>query len=217
MTPNRMGAPLQEEGANDRWNPRISLRMPELHEDARPPMTPSTGEKERRIRTLVKPGLQMRTFGVLAFLVLVALTVQGMVLHASLSALTDELPNDGSILGGRTSSVLITGLLVGAVVLVPLALGFALMASNRVAGPLHRVESHLRAFLDGQSPRALTLRRNDELQELCALVNEVTLPRVEGRTVAHPDPSRALEQTPSILPPETSSVSTPADRSSRSN
>ena len=48
-----------------------------------------------------------------------------------------------------------------------------IVATHRIAGPLHRIEVSLRALVDGRDPGELRSRQSDELQELFAVVNQL--------------------------------------------
>ena len=52
---------------------------------------------------------------------------------------------------------------------------FILIFSNRIAGPLYRLEKTLDKFLQGEDVDVIRLRENDELKELASKINDVIL------------------------------------------
>jgi nitrogen fixation/metabolism regulation signal transduction histidine kinase len=69
-----------------------------------------------------------------------------------------------------------TNLLLTFLLLTPLMLGVGIVATFKIAGPLHNFEQFLRAVRDGQQVEPCQIRKGDELQTLCTLLNEVTAP-----------------------------------------
>jgi hypothetical protein len=86
---------------------------------------------------------------------------------------------------------------ISAAVLLPLTLSVGIVATFRIAGPLHRFETFLRAIANGEKPADCKIRRGDELQEFCTLLNDVTAPLRTGdapsadAAVARDDHARA--------------------------
>ena len=62
--------------------------------------------------------------------------------------------------------------LVTAVIACGILLAHGLYLSNRVAGPLHRLNQYLRNMLDGRENAPLSFREKDYFQELTQSVNE---------------------------------------------
>lgn len=76
-------------------------------------------------------------------------------------------------------------LVIGLLLLLPVALLVTVFLSHTIAGPLVRIKRYLRLMAKGEfelSP--LLLRRYDELKEVAALINEITqgvTPRLQER------------------------------------
>ena len=49
-----------------------------------------------------------------------------------------------------------------------------ILLSHRIAGPVHRIRTHLKAVIDQKSPPALKFRRHDYLKDLAEDINRVT-------------------------------------------
>ncbi|OFZ56731.1 MAG: hypothetical protein A2428_07810 [Bdellovibrionales bacterium RIFOXYC1_FULL_54_43] len=49
-----------------------------------------------------------------------------------------------------------------------------ILLSHRIAGPVHRIRTHLRAVADKKNPPALKFRRHDYLKDLAEDINRVT-------------------------------------------
>ncbi len=60
--------------------------------------------------------------------------------------------------------------------LLPLTIAVGVMVTFRIAGPVYRFEKYLREVHEGTELRPCKLRKGDELEELCAIINIVTEP-----------------------------------------
>lgn len=145
----------------------------------------------KRREKLIKPALQLKI--VAMFLVISALSVglQSMLLSRSLV----------TAFGGDTSTmfaILRSNLLMTLAILVPSTILVGTILTFRIAGPLHRIEAFLRSVLRGEKPADCKLRRHDELQELCELVNGATRPlrRIE---LAEDVDASGVEAAPSLV------------------
>jgi sensor histidine kinase YesM len=51
--------------------------------------------------------------------------------------------------------------------------GFSIILTHRIAGPIYRLEKTLDELIQGEDVRYIKLRKNDELKDLAAKLNEV--------------------------------------------
>ena len=58
--------------------------------------------------------------------------------------------------------------------LVPASIVIGALVTKRIAGPLHRFEQYLEDVVAGEAKGPCEIRADDELQELCQLINRVT-------------------------------------------
>ena len=101
----------------------------------------------------------------------------GGILQATLwMSAVAELPGDGHALRGQALRLLVLGFLLSAVLLAPVLLLLGLVATFRIVGPLHRFRVFLGRVARGERPQACRIRREDELHDLCELLNEATAP-----------------------------------------
>ena len=115
----------------------------------------------------------------------VATFFQVTMLNASLASLSGRLPHDGHLLLEATRSILAWNLAATLGLLVPAIVGLGILATFRIAGPIYRMEAHLRSVVEGTARGPCKVRENDELQEFCALLNqalEATAERADSRT-----------------------------------
>lgn len=102
--------------------------------------------------------------------------------------------------------------LLGSIMLLPLVLLDCLRHSNRFAGPMQRLHRALRELADGETPKHITLRKDDFWNEFAESVNKVIDCHVEIRNKAQSlDPSGAVEpakESPSLNGPGSLSAST---------
>ncbi len=137
---------------------------------------------KRRIRFLVKKGMQFRFLGLILISVLLPTLLVGACLYWLIfSMMAQQLGIPESIaynlppVISRVNGILIVGLPV----LLLLLLGWGLLLSHRIAGPIYRLERELdRIAREGDFSVRLKLRRNDELGSVADGINKV-LERIE--------------------------------------
>ena len=146
--------------------------------------------KYKRKIKLIQPKLQMKL--ILTFLgtSALALTLQFLLFTSSLTDLASSLPVDGSLLLERVPESVQMNFLVSFGLLLPLTWFAGVLCTFRVAGPLYRFEVFLKQIIAGEKPGACRIRKGDELQEFCDLLNRATASVRGEETVA--DESRAV-------------------------
>jgi len=125
---------------------------------------------------LIRPSLQIRLIGAFVALSAVSLLLQFIVLSNRVSALAEQLPQDGALYGAELSHELVLVLATSFLVLLPLTFWIGVVVTHRIAGPLYRFEVFLKQVQRGERPAACHLRQGDELKDLCELLNQVTEP-----------------------------------------
>lgn len=125
-----------------------------------------------RKKKLVKSRLQLRLTLAFLSLSILASLFQVFLLNRSLLTAAQGLPTDGDTLLRQLPPILGYNLALTAAVLVPVMLVVGILVTHRVAGPVYRMEQHLREWLAGEEDGPCQLRRGDEFQELCALLNQ---------------------------------------------
>lgn len=140
--------------------------------------------KYRRSVRLIQPRLQLKLVLTFLGMAMLAMTLQFLLLAASLVALAGDLPNDGVAMQQELPERLlwIIGLSFG--VCLPLIFCVGVVITFRIAGPLYRFEKFLESVRKGEKPADCRLRKGDELQGLCTLINAATAPlrRTEGES-----------------------------------
>jgi hypothetical protein len=135
---------------------------------------------QQRKKKLINPRLQLRLVVIFLCAAGLAVQVEAILITLTLTRLSRTLPNDGSELLEQLPEFVRTNLLLTFLLLAPLMLGVGIVATFRIAGPLHNFEKFLRAVRDGQQVDPCQIRKGDELQAICTLLNEVTAPLRES-------------------------------------
>ncbi len=133
----------------------------------------------RRTKKLIKSGLQMKLVIAFSCMATISALFQVVLLNYSLMRLARDMV-DSDVLLSSMSGLLVTNLLVTLAVLVPLMLVFGILITHRVAGPIYRFEQHLGAIARGEDPGRCSLRKGDELHELCGIINDAVQTLKEG-------------------------------------
>ncbi|MEM7307202.1 MAG: hypothetical protein AAF682_11060 [Planctomycetota bacterium] len=122
-------------------------------------------------RRKIVPGFQLKlVFLFLGFCTL-ALTAQTVLLAQSLTRVASGMPTGGEYLQQEVPGLLISVLLTSFVLLLPPIFAIGVLTTFRVAGPIHRFKMHLFEVAAGRDPGPCRIRKEDQLHELCALIN----------------------------------------------
>jgi hypothetical protein len=169
------------------------------------PRTPTNVENEeeadmkqpfRRTKRLIEPRIQLKfalmffsTAGVASILLIA-------MLYMVLARAAENLPNDGVLLLAEIPGALIHAAWMTVGLLVPLTLLLGISTTFTVVGPIHRFRIYLSDLLAGQATAECTIRKGDELQDLCELLNLATAPLREAgaereSVQSYPDPDDA--------------------------
>ncbi len=132
--------------------------------------------KHRRTIKLILPGLQLKLIVMFVSLNAVAMLLQYVLLLRSLTQLAGEMPQDGLHLLDELGPLLGDVLALTAFLVLPLTIAVGLLATHRFSGPIYRFQVYLRQVIAGEKPADCRLRKDDELQELCGLINQATAP-----------------------------------------
>jgi hypothetical protein len=139
--------------------------------------------KNRRRRKLIEPRLQLKFVGLFLTTSVVGIAFQLVVLNFMLSRAATALPSDGGALLAMIPRVLFDTFLITAGMLIPFTLIVGIRSTFTIIGPLYRFRVFLKQVGRGQQSEPCRIREGDELQDLCALLNDVTLPLREDVVV----------------------------------
>ena len=141
-------------------------------------------KRQRRRRKLIKPGLQLRLIGMFLGLTALSLVIQIQFVGLELARSTVE-SSSSPVQVDFISSIIWRSLAMSLVGSLPLTLAVGVLATFRIAGPVHRLETHLEAVARGEMPPPCQLRKGDELHDLCRLMNSaLATARSEGATAS---------------------------------
>ena len=170
--------------------------------------------RNRRRSKLVEPSLQLR-FGIaFAGVGLSAVLLHTVLLHTTLTEVVDR-SGPAAVLENAPRLLMLNAVACAAIVL-PMAVVVGALALFPIAGPLYRIEKHLRRFLDGSDPGMIELRRGDRLVRLASLINRVLakvrrgdVPAMESAGEEPVAEERSAPEPPAPLPSEPEYEDTP--------
>lgn len=125
----------------------------------------------RRKQRLIQPRLQIWLISSFLGLSLLALTMQFLLLAAMLMNFAADLPQDGTLLVQELPRMLGWVLALSIGICLPLTVCVGVLVTFRIAGPLYRFEKHFEALARGENPGPCRLRKGDQLQGLCGVIN----------------------------------------------
>lgn len=149
-------------------------------------MTVPQASSNRRSKKLIEPRTQLRFVRLFITTSAFAVLVQALVMSYLMMTIADRMPNDGVQLKSQMLNLLATGLGITLVLLVPLTLVVGIASTHKVVGPLYRFRVYLTQLAAGENPPPCRIRRDDELQDLCELLNRATEPLRTAPTAAAP-------------------------------
>ena len=128
--------------------------------------------KRKRKTKLIQPRLQLKLVASFLGISALALLLQFLVFGMRLSQAASIMPDGGAYLTAYKSKLLLETLTFSFGLLLPLSFAVGILITFRIAGPVHRLEDHLRRIARGEEVGRCTLRKGDDLQSLCERVNE---------------------------------------------
>jgi hypothetical protein len=139
---------------------------------------------KRRIK-LIRPRLQLKLTMIFVGMSALALLLQYVLFLRIVSDLALKLPEDGLILLDEMSGFLTGVLMKSFALFLPVIFLVGILTTFRIAGPLYRFETYLRGLSRGEESEPCRIRKGDDLQDFCQVLNEATAPlRVRGEAQA---------------------------------
>ena len=145
---------------------------------------PPTETSYRRRRKLIKPGVQLTLSGVFAGITILSLLLQALLFSSLLTSTAERMPVGGNYLIDLMPTLLLRSFLFSFGIALPLTLAIGVLATFRIAGPIHRFENYLRGVIRGGQLGPCKIRDGDALAELCELINDATAPLRRGESGA---------------------------------
>lgn len=150
-----------------------------------------TVNQVRRIR-LINPSLQMTLVWGFGAVSCIAITCQALIFAAVMTRFAAELPEGSGYVIAGLPQALLTALGISFILVVPALAVIGIRLTFRVAGPLYRMEQHLRAISAGEQVGPCRIRQEDELQEFCWVLNGA-LEAAAARGETNSDEGRSVE------------------------
>jgi hypothetical protein len=156
--------------------------------------------QHKRYKKIIKPRLQWKLMLLFASLAAISVMVQTTAMATTMGFLSGDLPHDGEVLLGRVQNLLVINLVGTLLVVLPLHLLIGRLVTFKIAGPLYRFETYLRQIAAGERPGPCRIRKDDELQEFCRVLNAAVKPLSEPLAKESTEADRMLEEQPPLLP-----------------
>jgi hypothetical protein len=157
----------------------------------------------RRSRRLVLAGLQLKLAGSFALLACLATVVQAFVMVHLLSSLASRIEGSaGPTVLAQATSLVVQNVLIALALLVPPFLMAGILITFRIAGPIYRFKRYFEDLAERGYKGPCTLRKEDELKDLCQAINRGVERLVEDQGSPARGAVRAfdVDQVPAALP-----------------
>ncbi len=129
-----------------------------------------------RRKKFIEPRLQGRFLLLMLLAAGTGTLVQTVLFCIGLSSLATDLPHDGLMLRDALPRLLAINAVLALALTMPTFVMLGVASSFRVFGPLYRFRQFLTAVAEGRHPAPCRIRQDDELQDVCELLNRVTEP-----------------------------------------
>ena len=139
-------------------------------------MTDPTPSKKVRKQKLVDRRLQLKLVGWFVVTAAVSLGLQYVLTVNTMAEVALQPHRDTASAFDAVVHASLRNLGVCLLITLPVVAVVAVLATFRILGPLEAMKRFLGAVQRGERDQPMVLRKGDELQELCRLVNEVTEP-----------------------------------------
>ncbi len=154
--------------------------------------------EQRRIK-LIKPRFQLKLIGVFLGLSALGFLLQALHVAFRLSELASSMPEGGGHLMAVLPELPIEILIFSFGMLLPLILAVGIFVTHRIAGPVYRFEQYLGQVTRGEAHGPCKLRKGDELQDLCDVINTAVSAWHAERALRE-EQDREEEATPDAMP-----------------
>ena len=145
---------------------------------------------KRRIK-LIQPSFQLKLIGTFLGMSALSMLLQFLLFTSSMSEVAALLPEDGTLLLGELQDTTWQIFLLSFGMLLPVTFLVGVLVTFRWAGPLYRFKDHLTRIARGERPGPCRIRKGDELQDFCQLLNRAVdnLQGIESHGDATPEPT----------------------------
>lgn len=123
-----------------------------------------------RRKRLIKPSMQLRLIVTFAALFGSVFLMQTMLMNWQLTQL--DVERTETVPSSVVPQVIGYMQWIAFVVSLPVTIVAGVLITHRWAGPVYRFEQYLAAIARGEDPGPCKIRKGDEMQELCARINE---------------------------------------------
>ena len=127
-------------------------------------------KRKRRVK-LIRPKIQLKLIGSFMGLTALGLLLQFLVLTRYLTEIAISLPDGGAQLEAQKPRMLLEILGVSFGLILPLCFAVGIMVTFRIAGPVYAFEEFFKRIARGEQAGRLSLRKGDQLTELCDHIN----------------------------------------------
>ncbi len=117
------------------------------------------------------PWLQFKLIQPFLATAVICIVVQYGVVQYGLGALLTEDPAAAD-LPDKAAAVTLRSLYITLAVAIPLIFALGTFFTFRIVGPIYCLEKYLKSIISGQRPGDWHVRKEDELQDLCDLLNQ---------------------------------------------
>lgn len=129
-------------------------------------------QRYRRHRRVIDPALQLKIIGTFVLLAGISTALQALALIRALGTLASHSGEPVGELMDRVRALVIEHVAIGLLVCLPMFVVVGIFVTFRVAGPLYHIRRYLEELVRDGYKGPCRIRRDDELQDLCRVLNQ---------------------------------------------
>ncbi len=142
----------------------------------------SRSKSNWRLNKLVDRPLQLRLAGWFVVVGVIGLGLQYVLTVNTMADVALQPHETTAQAYDAVIQTLLRNLGICLLIILPLTTAVGILATFRLLGPISAIRRYLTALDRGESTGPLRLRKGDELQDLCELLNRVTRPETEAES-----------------------------------
>lgn len=166
-------------------------------------------QKYKRKKKLINKSLQLKMIGIFTAIGCTCALFQVILVNSGLLKIAKAAPSGGEEILREARGMMLENVAWTLGSMIPLMTCIGIVLTHRIAGPAYRMTQHCKAIAAGEPVTKCSIRKNDELHELCdalnAAIDHLAPAQDESETYTE---KWSLESTPTLLAAESSQSAT---------
>lgn len=156
-------------------------------------------QKFKRTKKLVNKSLQLKMIAVFTAIGCTCALFQVVLVNHGLLSIARSAPSGGDEILRQARGMMLQNVVWTLGAMIPLMTCIGIVLTHRVAGPAYRLREHCKAIAAGGPVTKCSIRKHDELQDLCDAMNAAFDRIAPAKTDGETTEAWNLEDAPTLL------------------